>query len=74
MPLEFYPTLASATPRQRRNWVFLGPATAFEWPEFDLQLSVDGIAAGRREHIPPPGWRESLERAAKKEGVRLRPD
>lgn len=60
-PLEFYPTLARATPALRRRWNFLGWATALEWPDLDLQLSVDSIVQGRREHIPPSGWREGLE-------------
>lgn len=59
-PLEFYPSLLGATPRQRRDWQFLGGGTGVEWEELDLQLSVDSIVAGRREHIPPPGFRERL--------------
>jgi hypothetical protein len=59
-PLDFYPTLAAATPRQRSRWGFLDSATGLEWPDLDLQLSVDSIVAGRREQVPPPGWREGL--------------
>lgn len=59
-PLEFYPTLFKATPSQRARWEYLGSATGLEWPEFDLQLSVASIVAGRREHVPPRGWREGL--------------
>ena len=50
VPLSFFPTLASATPRQRARWQYVGPATGFLWPEFDLLLSAEDIAAGRREH------------------------
>jgi hypothetical protein len=60
VPLAFFPTLEAATPRQRAAWDYLGPATGFVWEEFDLLLSAEDIAAGRREHIPPPGWREGL--------------
>jgi hypothetical protein len=56
-PLSFYPTLLAASPAEREAFEYLGPGTGLEWPEFDLQLSVDGIVAGRREHVPPPGFR-----------------
>ena len=59
-PLEFYPTLSNATPRERSRWEYLDDATALEWPEFDLQLSVDSIVAGRKEQVAPPGWRDGL--------------
>lgn len=61
VPLAFYPTLLRAAPKQRRDWDFLGQGTGLEWPQLDLQLSVESIIAGRREHIPPPGFREWLE-------------
>lgn len=60
-PLSFYPTLAAATARERGRWVFLGPGTAVEWPGLDLQLSVESIVQGRREHVPPEGWAAGLE-------------
>jgi len=60
VPLAFYPTLNRATPKERRGWKFLGPGTAVEWPRLDLQLSVESIIAGRREHLPPPGFRKWL--------------
>lgn len=50
VPLSFFPTLAAATPRQRAQWQYLGPATGFVWEAFDLLLSAADIAAGRHEH------------------------
>lgn len=61
VPLDFYPTLKAATPSQRRAWEFIGPGEGFHWERFDLQLAAEDIAAGRREHIPPPGWRERMD-------------
>lgn len=61
VPLEFYPTLLSANRRERRDWIYLPFATGISWETLDLQLSVEGIIAGRREHVPPPGFRERLE-------------
>lgn len=74
VPLEFYPTLANASAAQRRHWEFWPMGTAVEWPELDLQLSVASIAAGRREHVPPAGFRERLEASARAAGVRIRPE
>jgi hypothetical protein len=75
-PLDFYPTLRNATPRQRARWDFMALGTGVEWPEFDLQLPVAGFVDGTREHLPPPGWREGLaDRLTKyrrKHGLRAR--
>lgn len=68
-PLSFYPTLFAATPAQREAFAFFGLGTALEWPEFDLQLGVDDIIAGRREHIPPPGFWERTRAEMKRLGM-----
>lgn len=73
VPLEFYPTLRAASPRQRRNWRYWPYLTAIEWPALDLQLGVEGIVAGRREHIPPPGFRERTIAAMAKAGLKMPP-
>ncbi|MCC6429023.1 MAG: DUF2442 domain-containing protein [Phycisphaerales bacterium] len=73
VPLSFYPTLLNASQSQRRKWDFWGPATAVEWPDFDLQLGVDDIAAGRREHIPPADWRQKTLADMKKHGIKPPP-
>jgi hypothetical protein len=54
LPLRMYPTLARATPAQRRTWTMIGPEKGFHWPELDLDLSVEGLIQGLRESIPPP--------------------
>ena len=52
LPLQLYPTLLDATPRQRKAWQMIGPGKAFHWKELDLDLSVDGLIRGLREAIP----------------------
>jgi hypothetical protein len=52
VPLTFYPTLQQATQRQRENWEWIGKGDGVHWPDLDLDLSVGGIAQGRREHVP----------------------
>ena len=46
-PLSWYPTLQSATPKQRKVFENLGVGLA--WWELDLHLSVEGMLAGKRE-------------------------
>ncbi len=74
-PLSFYPTLAGATPRQRRAWEFWGDegkgGYAVEWPDLDLQLSIESIVAGRREHVPPPGFYDWLRKSQREQGMEL---
>ena len=71
VPLSFYPSLANASPVERREWEYWPFGTALEWPRLDLQISVESIVAGRREHLPPPGFRARLAAAAAHEGVQL---
>ncbi|MFN0010829.1 MAG: DUF2442 domain-containing protein [Phycisphaerales bacterium] len=62
-PLEFYPSLKQSSQRIRDAWEYLGWASALEWPDLDLQLSVDSIVQGRREVVPPAGFKEDTARA-----------
>jgi len=48
VPLEWYPRLAHASPRERRNWRLLGDGYAIEWPDLDEHIGVAGLLAGRR--------------------------
>jgi hypothetical protein len=43
VPIAWYPRLANATPKQRRNWQILGPGVGFHWPDVDEDLSVEGM-------------------------------
>jgi hypothetical protein len=46
-PLSWYPTLQAATSKQRRAFENRGVGLA--WEELDLDLSVEGMLAGKRE-------------------------
>jgi hypothetical protein len=48
VPLEWYPRLAEATPRERRTWALIGPGTGIHWPALDEDISVDGLLRGLR--------------------------
>jgi len=54
IPLEHYPTLFRATPRERDQWEILGAGRALHWELLDLDLSVEGLLNGLSERIPHP--------------------
>jgi len=47
-PLAFYPRLANATPAQRENFQMSGRGFGLHWPDIDEDLTVRGIALGRK--------------------------
>jgi hypothetical protein len=48
IPLEWYPRLVHASPKERRNWRLLGGGYAIEWPDLDEHIGIEGLLAGRR--------------------------
>ena len=48
VPLEWYPRLVHASPKERRNWRLLGEGYAIEWPDLDEHIGIEGLLAGRR--------------------------
>jgi hypothetical protein len=43
VPLIWFPRLAGATDRQRRNWRLIGRGHAIHWPDVDEDVSVANI-------------------------------
>jgi hypothetical protein len=54
VPLDFYPTLAKASPSHRRQWRLIGQGRGITWESLDLDLSVRALLDGAREGIPKP--------------------
>lgn len=52
-PIEFYPRLAAASPRQLKNFRLIAGGRGIHWEELDEDLSVDSIVSGRRAHNYP---------------------
>ncbi len=50
VPLVWYPRLANATARQRRNWELAGGGYGIHWPDIDEDLSTDGLLRGAPAH------------------------
>lgn len=48
VPLEWYPRLKHANPKERGNWQLLEEGYAIEWPEIDEHIGIEGLLAGRR--------------------------
>ncbi|WP_257293759.1 DUF2442 domain-containing protein [Endozoicomonas sp. YOMI1] len=46
IPIDWFPTLANATEKQRANWKLLGEGDGIHWPELDEDLSVAGLLKG----------------------------
>jgi hypothetical protein len=62
-PVYLAQGLADATPEQLAEIRILGPGTALDWPQLDMQFSVTGLLAGRFGNAK---WMERLaqQRAA----------
>ena len=44
-PLEWFPRLRNASPKQRLNWRFIGPGIGIHWEEIDEDISVRSLLA-----------------------------
>ena len=44
-PLEWFPRLLRATPKQRRNWRLIGQGVGIHWEDVDEDISVRSLLA-----------------------------
>ena len=73
VPLTWYPRLAEATPRERRNWELIGPGIGVHWPDIDEDISVEALLVGLASNESATSlrrWRASRPHPANK---RLQP-
>ena len=42
-PLEWFPILRDATPKQRHHWRLIGGGSGIRWPDLDEDISVEGL-------------------------------
>lgn len=49
-PLDWYPRLKEATPRERDHWELVGHGVGVHWPDLDEDISVGALLQGRRSH------------------------
>jgi len=43
VPLEWFPRLREATPRQRKNWRLIAKGVGIHWPDLDEDISVSAL-------------------------------
>ena len=43
VPLEWFPRLKDASPKQRKNWRFVGKGVGIHWPDLDEDISVSAL-------------------------------
>ena len=55
VPLTWYPRLLEATVVQRKNWRVCGGGYGIHWPDFDEDLSTEGLLRG----APAPRSRQA---------------
>ena len=44
-PLEWFPRLVGATPKQRKNWRLIGKGVGIHWEDVDEDISVRSLLA-----------------------------
>ena len=47
VPLEWFPRLVDATPKERNNWRLIGKGQGIHWEDIDEDISIQGLLAGR---------------------------
>lgn len=53
VPLNWYPRLLKATPKQRALWEICGGGYGIHWPAIDEDLSTEGLLRGARAAKSP---------------------
>ncbi|MGH9820772.1 MAG: DUF2442 domain-containing protein [Pyrinomonadaceae bacterium] len=43
VPLEWYPRLNSATPKERKNWQLIGGGLGIRWDAIDEDVSIESM-------------------------------
>ncbi len=47
VPLEWFPRLKAASPKQRKNWRMIGKGIGIHWPDLDEDISVTALLKER---------------------------
>ena len=61
VPLLWYPRLWHGTPKERSHFEIFGDGTYIHWPDLDEDLTVSGIAEGRRSGENPKSLKKWLD-------------
>jgi len=70
IPLDWYPRLEWATPKQRKNYELIYDGEAMHWPDVDEDISVAGLLRGNKAPRTKPyltgKWSPKLEKELKR--------
>lgn len=45
--LSWFPRLKHGRPEERENWKLIGNGHGIRWPDLDVEISVEGLLAGK---------------------------
>ena len=62
VPLDWFPRLANATPKERNNWRLIGKGQGLHWEDIDEDISVEGLIAGKSSGESPASLKKWLSR------------
>ncbi len=71
-PLNWYPRLAAASPKERGKWQLIGAGIGIHWPELDEDVSVEALLSGVRSAESPASfrqWRQARRSPLRKRSV-----
>jgi len=60
-PLAWFPRLLNATPRERKNWRFVGKGHGIHWEEVDEDISMENLLAGKPSGESQSSFKKLLE-------------
>jgi hypothetical protein len=72
VPLNWYPKLQKATPKERASWEVSGGGYGIHWPEIDEDLSTEGLLRGApasssfKTKLPKKLIRKKITRSSKR--------
>jgi len=65
VPLDWYPRLAHATPKERNAWRLIAGGRGIHWPDIDEDVSVANLLAGQASGESQSSFKKWLAGRAK---------
>ncbi len=71
VPLEWFPRLLHATPKERKNWRLTGRGHGIHWEGIDEDISIEGLLAGKPSGESQASFKKWLK-MRRKQGIGYR--
>src|SRR5579862_2668477 len=65
-PIAWYPRLAEATSKERRNWRLIGGGRGIHWTDLDEDISIANLLAGQPSMESQISFKKWLAKRAKR--------